>query len=81
MSNADLIRDLFIIRSDTYAQQGANQYIRVESELTNEIIQLHLSGEITIGSYQLNKESKCKWICFDFDGTNLEEQFNYNIKL
>ena len=63
-----VIRRLFINREDTYViQQDNGTYIRISKPLTDEIIQKHLDGEITIGVYQHDLESKIKWICFDFD--------------
>lgn len=76
MSIHQIIKDLFIIRSDTYGKQMSNgSYVRMEEELNNEVIQKHLDGEITVGAYQFNND-KCKWICFDFDGKDLHEEFN-----
>jgi len=62
------IRRLFIGRDDTFAVQNDDgSYTRVEKPLTDEIILKHLSGEITIGVYQLDLNSNIKWICWDFD--------------
>jgi len=66
--SVDIIRQLFIGRDDTYSIQNYDgTYIRVDERLTDEIIEKHLNGEITIGIYQLDKSSYIKWICFDFD--------------
>jgi hypothetical protein len=69
------IQDLFISRYDTYAVQKQTGYIRLDEELTDDIIKNHLDGKITIGCYQFNKENKLKWLCFDFDGEDLGMQF------
>jgi len=63
------IKDLFVLRDDAYAIQNPNgTYTKIDKELTKRVIQKHLDQEITIGIYQLNKENKVKWICYDFDG-------------
>ena len=69
-----LIKSLFIQRDDTYAEQNENgQYIRIDRPLTDQDIKDHLDGKRTIGVYQYNKESKCKWICYDYDCANPED--------
>jgi len=78
------LKSLFVGRTDTYAEQSPKgNYTRIENPLTEEDIEKHLEGKKTIGVYQLNQESKLKWICFDFDGENLEhqEQFAKNLYL
>lgn len=70
-----IIFDLFVNRSDTYSEQSPKgTYSRIEESITEQTLQDHLDGKKTIGIYQLNQESKIKWICFDFDGDKLEEQ-------
>jgi len=69
------LRNLFVNRSDTYAVQTKDGYTRIDSPLTDDVIEKHLKGELTIGTYQFNLESKLKWICFDFDGSDLDVQF------
>lgn len=67
---------MFIQRQDTFAMQNKNgTYTRAEQEITNVILDEHFKGAITIGVYQFDKENNCKWICYDFDGQNLEEEF------
>lgn len=68
------IFDLFLNRFDCYAcQTDAFNFIKKDEKLTAEVVKRHLSHEITIGIYQLNKENKIKWICFDFDDENSQQ--------
>ncbi|RLG10207.1 hypothetical protein DRN69_09385, partial [Candidatus Pacearchaeota archaeon] len=53
----------------------------IKEKLTQDIIQKHLGGIITIGCFQINPiNNKVKWICFDFDG-DLKEEFKKSKKL
>jgi len=63
-----IISDLFVSRTDSYAQQqGSGKYFRVEKPLDNSKLKKHIAGSITLGVYQLNKEDKVKWCCYDLD--------------
>lgn len=78
----ELLKQLFVDRSDTFGEQSPKgTYSRIERSLTDRDIKDHLDGKKTIGVYQLNEESKVKWVCFDFDGDNLkhEEQYAKNL--
>jgi hypothetical protein len=60
--------DLFVVRKDTYARQKKDKsYLRIESPLTIDLVRDHLEGKITVGTYNLDKESLVKWLCFDVD--------------
>jgi predicted transcriptional regulator len=65
----------FVIRNDTYAVQKEDKsYARVSEPLTSELIEKeHLEGRITVGTYNLNKENRVKWLCFDIDPKNAQE--------
>lgn len=70
------VENLFINRDDVYPKQldGLNEYKVIKEKLNKDMIARHLSGDITIGSFQINPENnKVKWICFDFDGHLAEE--------
>ena len=70
------IENLFVNRHDVYPRQldGLNEYRVIKEKINKDLIAKHLSGEITIGSFQINPEdNKVKWICFDFDGHLAEE--------
>ena len=60
--------DLIINRSDVYAQQYKDgSYRLVEIPITENVISGHIKGNITIGSYHINKDNKVRSICFDVD--------------
>jgi|GEM_PF-6693017 len=62
-----LLLRLFVMRSDVYARQTENgRYLKAEAPLTEMVIEGHLNGEQTVGTYQL-KGSRVKWVCFDVD--------------
>lgn len=65
---------LFVNRTDVFSTQQKNgSYFPTKREITLPDIDKHLKGEITIGVYCLDKESKVKWACVDLDGDDLEE--------
>lgn len=59
----------FINRDNSYAamKYGLNEYFVINEVLTPDILMKHLNGEITIGVFQVSKDNKVKWICWDFD--------------
>lgn len=64
----DKIWDLFVHRSDCYAiQLEDGSYNCVKEPLTKDIIRKHLSGEITIGVYQVSPDNTVKWAVYDLD--------------
>jgi Uncharacterized protein conserved in bacteria len=66
-SKSELV-GMFISRDDVYAKQQADgSYRKASSLITEQTIKDHLDGTITMGVYQLSKENKVKWICFDID--------------
>jgi hypothetical protein len=78
MSIKESLKSLFINRNDCYISQylkdGRKRFVRVDEELTDEIIEKHLNGEIlAIGAYQLNKDNLVKYGCFDFDKDTEED--------
>lgn len=78
MNTCEILNKLFVNRSDTFSEQLAKgTYTKIERPLTDQDIQDHLDGKKTIGVYQLDKESKVKWICYDFDGEDLPIQKQY----
>ena len=75
MSVTGEIFRLFVNRVDCYAvQQPRGGYVRVGEPLTREILEAHLRGEKTVGSYQINPEDNTvKYLCFDLDPEKLED--------
>ena len=67
------LSDLFVNRMDCYCVQLKRGYTRVEQPLTDDVLLQHLKGEVTVGSYQLDKDSRVKWLCFDLDPEQLED--------
>lgn len=70
---AALLREKFVNRCDCYCIQLKKGYTRIDEPLTDETLHNHLSGEITVGSYQLDYNSHVKWLCFDFDPEKLAD--------
>ena len=72
------ILDLFVARTDAFAEQNSNgSYTCHRYNIDENIIREHLSGKRTVGAYQIGQNNKCKWVCFDFDGTDLTEQLHH----
>jgi hypothetical protein len=69
----EVFKQLFVNRTDCYCIQLKQGYTRVEQSLTDAVLEKHLRGELTAGSYQLNQENLVKWLCFDFDPEKLED--------
>lgn len=67
------LRELFVNRDNTYCLQEKQGYRRIGEPLTDAVLEKHLSGEITAGSYQLSENSLVKWLTFDLDPEVLEQ--------
>jgi hypothetical protein len=67
---------LFIHRKNVYAVQvkSGDEYIYVPKYevLTENEVQRHLDGKITLGVYALNEDNTVKWLCFDIDHAHVE---------
>jgi hypothetical protein len=71
----DKFFEIFINRTDTYLEQKPDgRYVRVDKPLDREVLVKHLVGEVTVGVYALNKAGNSKWLCYDFDGADAEQQ-------
>ena len=71
---AKTLFDLFVVRSDTYAVQREDKsYARLDKPLTIELLKEHLEGNITIGTYNLDKKNRVKWLCFDVDSEAVQK--------
>jgi hypothetical protein len=62
-----VLKDLFVNRSDCYCIQLKQGYSKISEPLTDEILQQHLDGKHTVGSYQLDLNNLVKWLCLDID--------------
>lgn len=76
MSQVNILKEIFVNRTDCYCIQLKQGYSKVAEPLTDEVLLKHLSGEITVGSYQLDSCSYVKWLCFDFDPEKLPDPKN-----
>jgi len=72
---ADLspLKDLFVNRSDCYCIQLKQGYSKISEPLTDEVLQQHLDGKTTVGSYQLDLNNLVKWLCLDIDPEKLSD--------
>lgn len=76
MNSIDAFSVLFVNRNDVYTvQQRDGQYFPEKDTVSEKVISDHIEGNKTVGLYQLNKSNNVKWLCFDFDGSSLKEQF------
>jgi len=61
----------FFQRWDVYPQQlDDGRYICVHEQLSASKLYAHLRGEITLGSYVLNQDSKARFLVLDHDGAD-----------
>lgn len=67
------LSSLFVNRNDCYCVQLQRGYTRIQQPITDDVLLQHLKGEVTVGSYQLDKDSRVKWLCFDLDPERLED--------
>lgn len=71
---ADVLLKLFVNRMDTYAiQREDGTYIRLDKPVTKDVLRRHLTWEITVGTYQLNKDNAVKELVFDVDPDHVED--------
>ncbi len=74
MAVVEVLNRFFVNRIDCYCVQSRQgSYLKVDEPLTADILERHLLGEITVGSYQLDNDSFVKWLCFDFDPEKLSD--------
>ncbi|MFH1631019.1 MAG: hypothetical protein ABIA21_02235 [Candidatus Aenigmatarchaeota archaeon] len=76
----------FINRDDSFAvmKDGVNEYCVVKDFLFPKYFKDHLDGKNTIGLFQISKDNKIKWLCWDFDAAEnqpLDEVFEDAKKL
>jgi hypothetical protein len=61
--------------------KGEVTYQPVQKPMTEEIVQDHLDGKITLGVYQLSQQSTVKWLGWDIDSTDRTTAKRYAEKL
>jgi len=77
-----MLGDLFVNRADCYCLQNKDgSYTKVDAPLANDVLERHLKGEITVGSYQLAEDNTVKYLCFDFDPEKLDDPKATVVKL
>jgi hypothetical protein len=60
---------------------GEVSYQPVKQPLTEDIIQSHLDGKITLGAYQLDKSNQVKWLGWDVDSSDRAIAKQYTEKI
>ncbi len=66
--DSKILRKLFIHRSDVYGVQKANgNYNTIKSPITDVVLESHLNGKQTIGTYHLDINDTVKTSCIDID--------------
>lgn len=60
---------------------GEVSYQPIKHALTEEILEEHLAGKVTLGAYQLSKENLVKWLGWDVDSSdrNIAKQYTEKI--
>lgn len=69
----EALKNLFVNRTECYCLQLKQGYTKVAEPLTDAVLEQHLAGQVTVGSYQLDKDSLVKWTCFDLDPEKLSD--------
>lgn len=71
--------NLFVNRTDVYAKaylKGSRMaYSKIQREITIDLIERHIKGEVTLGVYQL-KDDRVKWACLDFDENTPKDYYD-----
>ncbi len=58
----------FVSRSDIYARQlDTGAYFVIRQPLTDDVLQAHLNGDYTCGTYVIDTDGNIKWVCIDVD--------------
>jgi hypothetical protein len=68
--NPDLLQvfiGTFFNRLDVYATQRQHGYTYRRKQVTPALVQQHLVGEVTLGTYALSQENTAKWVVLDAD--------------
>ena len=65
---ATILAETFVLRWDLHAKQLEDgSYISVKEPLTHAHLEAHLRGDLTLGTYLLDAESKGRFLVFDAD--------------
>ena len=65
----ELLRHYFLGRTDVFAQENreGDNWTCIRRELPSYLLQSHLRGRITLGTYPVNTLGNAPWLCFDVD--------------
>lgn len=80
--NTDFL-EIFINRRDLFKlyNPDTERYFDVKKPISEKDIKDHLSGNVTIGGYQIdNKTNLVKWLCFDIDAHHKPEDTKEQVK-
>ena len=70
----EALKTLLVNREGCYCAQNMDgSYSKIDAPLTHEVLERHLKGEITVGSYQLALDNTVKYLCFDLDPEHLTD--------
>lgn len=79
-SKVAFLREI-VSRSDAYAKQSkSGRYVKIDGEVTDELLYAHVNGDITIGAYQLHN-GFINWICYDLDTHGNEDSRRTQVEL
>jgi hypothetical protein len=80
-SESELL-DQFINRYDSFAEQthDGKGFFKVPATVTQQLLQNHADGKITIGAYTLNLDNNVRWFCYDVDAHENEEDTETTLK-
>lgn len=81
MERIEILKDLFINRTDAYGLETISGAITVREPLTDSLIQDHLEGRKRIGSFIVSKDDKVKVACVDLDEDNKNKHSKIIVKL
>jgi len=77
-STSSLLYSMFVNRTDCHARQSQNsktgkwEFYKYNSSPTGENFKRHVSGEITLGLYEIGLDDTVTWCCDDVDSHNGE---------
>ena len=80
-SESELL-DQFINRYDSFAEQthDGKGFFKVSATVTQQLLQNHADGKITIGAYTLNLDNNVRWFCYDIDAHENEDDTETTLK-
>ena len=77
MNNLTHPLKIFFNRQDIYAIGFSNGsragYRLIREAITDELIDKHIKGVITLGAYSTDIKNNVQWCCFDFDENTLDD--------